>query len=137
MSRSVITHIVSHRSVNSLAFGFSENELCEVLGRPEKVQRNYTGEVEYLYGDEIYRCFEDQLVECTIPDAGRFTVNGVEVLSLFEWLAGCTDSVDRARFRISPSHGIAYDFRDPSKGSITVFAKGRWDALLFQDAVKG
>lgn len=134
MSPSAVTHIVSHRSVNGLAFGFSEKELRETLGRPEKVQRNYTGEVEYLYGNEIYRCFEDQLVECTIPDVGRFTVNGVEVLSLFEWLAGCNDSIDRARFRISPSQGIAYDFRKPGHGSVTVFAKGRWDALLYQDA---
>lgn len=131
---SPVTHIVSHRSVNGIAFGFSEDEIREVLGRPENVQRNYTGEIEYLYADEIYRCFDDQLVECTVPDTGRFTINGIEVLSVFEWLTGCDDVTDRAKFRISTSHGIAYDFRDPKNGSITVFAKGRWDALILPTA---
>jgi hypothetical protein len=123
-------HIVSHRSVNGLAFGLDESELFEALGRPDKVQRNYTGEIEYLYGNEIYRCFEEQLVECTFPDEGRFTVDGVEILSIFSWLAARNDSTDRAKFRVSPTRGIAYDYRDPSNGSVTVFAKGRWDALL-------
>ena len=129
-SRSTL-HITSHRSVNTVAFGFDESELFEALGYPCKVQRNYTGEIEYLYDDEIYRCFEDQLVECTFPDKGRFAVDGVRILSMFDWLAACDDSTDRAKFRISPAHGIAYDYRDPSNGSVTVFAKGRWDALLF------
>ena len=128
------THIVSHRSVNGIAFGFSEEEIHQVLGQPENVQRNYTGEIEYLYTDEIYRCFDDQLVECTVPDRGRFSINGIEVLSVFEWLTGCDDVIDRAKFRISTSRGIAYDFRDPNNGSITVFAKGRWDALLLPNA---
>jgi hypothetical protein len=130
MPLSVSTHIVCHRSVNGLAFGISEDDLCEVLGRPEKAQRNYTGEVEYLYAGEIYRCFGGQLVECTIPDVGRFTIDGVSILSVFEWLEGCKGVVDKAKFRISTAHGIAYDFRDPSNGSITVFAEGRWDTLL-------
>jgi len=134
MGLGAVTHIVCHQSVNGIAFGISENDLCEVLGRPDKVQRNYTGEVEYLYGNEIYRCFGEQLVECTIPDSGRFTIDSVEVLSVFAWLAGSDDVTDRAKFRISASHGIAYDFRDPNNGSITVFAKGRWDALLLPNS---
>lgn len=130
MADQLVTRIVSHRSVDGVAFGWCEQELYEVLGPADKVQQNYTGEVEYLYADRIYRCLGDRLVECTVPDVGRFTVNGVAVLSVYEWLKGCGDFVDRAKFRISADTGIAYDRRDPDHGSITVFEKGRWDALL-------
>jgi len=129
-----ITNVVSHESVNGLHFGCSETHLQEVLGEPDQAQQNYTGEVEFLYGDEIYRCLNDQLVECTIPDTGRFKVDGIALLSIFDWLAGHDDMVEKAKFRICASVGIAYDFRDPSNGSITIFTRGRWDALLDQSA---
>ncbi len=128
--KSCITHIVCHQSVNGVAFGCTEFDLRSILGVPQKAQQNYTGEVELLYGNEIYRCMGERFVECTVPDIGRFTVDGVEVLSVFEWLGGCEDVVEKALFRISRHHGIAYDNRDPHNGSITVFVKGRWDALL-------
>ena len=111
-------------------FGCSENEIVERLGQPDKIAENYTGEVEMLFDTTIFRCLGDRFVECTFPDQGRFSIDGVEVLSVYDWLAGCTDAVDKARFRISLDHGVAYDYRDPNNGSITVFEKGRWDALL-------
>ena len=124
------THIIAHQSLNGIQFGSTEDDLFEVLGPPDKAQKNYTGEAEYLYANEIYRCMSGRLVECTIPDTGRFTVDGMEILSIFEWLAACGDTVDRAKFRISTAYGIAYDWRDPDNGSITIFTKGRWDALI-------
>lgn len=124
------TVIHSHYSVNGVAFGCCEQEVLDRLGRPDKVVENYTGEVEILFGTTIFRCFRDRFVECTFPDQGRFSINGVEVLSVFDWLTGCADVVDKARFRISLDHGVAYDFRDRKNGSITVFEKGRWDSLV-------
>ena len=122
--------IVCHHSVDGVDFGASELEIREALGAPDKLAENYTGELELLFGTTIYRCYRDRLVECTLPDKGRFTINGVEVLSVFDWLAGCTDVVDKARFRISLDKGIAYDFRNPANGSVTVFERGRWDAVV-------
>jgi len=122
--------IHSHYCVNGAVFGSSEKDLSNLFGEPDKVARNYTGEVEMLFADTIYRCLNDRLVECTLPDRGRYSINGVDVLSVFDWLAGCDDAVDKARFRISLAEGIAYDFRDPQNGSITVFEKGRWDSLV-------
>jgi hypothetical protein len=128
MSGSTVIH--SHHDVNGTVFGSCEREIVELLGPPDKVAENYTGETELLFGDTIYRCFRDRFVECTVPDRGRFLIDGVEVLSVFDWLTGCPDVVNKARFRITLAHGIAYDFRDRHKGSITVFEKGHWDPLV-------
>ena len=83
-----------------------------------------------LYATSIYRCYANRFVECTVPDAGRFQVDEVTILSIFDWLGAQPDSIDRARFRISAGFGIAYDYRDPTNGSLTLFEKGRWDGLL-------
>jgi len=125
-----VTVIHSHHSVNGLTFGCSEQQVIALHGRPDKVAQNYTGEIELLFGATIVRCYGGRFVECTVPDHGRFSIDGVDVLSMFDWLAGCADVVDKARFRISLQHGVAYDFRDPRNGSITVFEKGRWDSLV-------
>lgn len=101
-----------------------------VMGIADKTLENYTGEVEMLYGDSFYRFFHDRLVEATFPDSHQFQVDGILILSVLDWLAGCGDVVDMARFRISLSHGIAYDYRIPGAGSVTVFEEGRWDALV-------
>lgn len=128
LARKRIIH--SHYCVDGVVFGAPEQEVRALLGEPEKAATNYTGETELLFGTAIFRFLQDRFVECTVPDRGRFSIDGVEVLSVFDWLAGRADVVDRARFRISLAHGIAYDFRDPENGSITVFEKGRWDALV-------
>jgi hypothetical protein len=124
------TVIHSHYSVNGVVFGCSEREIVELLGPADKIARNYTGEIEMLFGTTIFRCYGERFVECTLPDQGRISIDGVEVLSVFEWLTGCADVVDKARFRISLQHGVAYDYRDPQNGSITVFEEGRWDSLV-------
>ena len=127
---SMTTHTVeTHPSVNGIAFGCSEMTLTERLGAPDKRARNYTGEVELLYAETIYRCLNDRFVECTLPDAGPIRVNGTHILNLFKWLAAQEGTVDRARFRISLKLGIAYDYRFED-GSITVFERGHWDHLL-------
>jgi hypothetical protein len=54
-------------------------------------------------------------------------------LSVFDWLATSRDVVDRARSRVSLEKGLAYDFRNPEAGSITVFEKGRWDTLILNN----
>ncbi len=117
-------------SINGIPFGTQLGDLYPLLGEPDQVQQNYTGEVEMAYGNTIYRCLGGRLVECTFPDRGRISVNGVEILSAFHWLGSLKDVLDIARFRVSPEYGIAYDYRDPQQGSITVFERGRWDTLL-------
>jgi hypothetical protein len=128
----VMTTIESHVSVDDVPFGCTLAELQNLLGPPDKSAENYTGELELLYGNSIYRCFSNRFVEVTVPDEGRFRVNGVMILSMFDWIGAQTDLVDRARFKISAAMGIAYDYRDPKHGSLTIFEKGRWDVLLAQ-----
>lgn len=122
--------VVTLQSVNGCCFRCTQYELLNVLGPPEAVRENYNGEVEFHFGDTIYRCFHHYFVECTFPDRGVTNVNGVDVLSVYNWLGGLDDCVDRAMFRISPAIGMAYDRRDPEHGSITVFAEGHWDTLI-------
>jgi len=128
MNRSI--RIQSHQSIDGLHFGMTLRDLIEQLGEPDQTAQNYTGEFELAYDDRIYRCLAGRLVECTFPDRGRFSVDGVEILSVFDWLAGLPNTVDLVKFRISLEHGIAYDYRDPDHGSITVFEHGRWDDLV-------
>ena len=130
MSETSRVHIVCHRSVNGLEFGSPTGTLLARLGEPDASAYNHSGELELAYGPAIYRTLANRLVECTFPDRGRFTVDGVQVLSMYEWLAGLPGSVDLARFRISLSHGIAYDHRRPEHGSVTVFERGHWDELI-------
>ena len=122
--------ILTLESVNGMPFGACLADLEAALGIADKQLENYTGELELLYGDCIYRLFDDRLVEATFPDTYRFAIDGLSVLSIYEWLQGCLDTVDLAMFRISLSHGIAYDNRNPRTGSITVFEKGRWDQVV-------
>ena len=124
------TIINCHHSVNGILFGCSSTQIQAELDAPDKVAQNYSGELEMLFGTSIYRCLDDRFVECTVPDEGKFIVNGVDVLSLFDWLAGCADVVDKAKFRISLQHGLAYDYRNPDNGSVTIFEAGRWDGLV-------
>lgn len=118
------------KSVDGIPFGSGLLELEYALGHADKALENYTGELELLYGDCLYRLFEDRLVEATFPAARRFNVDGISVLSMYEWLQGCDDVVDMARFRISLAKGIACDNRNPVQRSVTVFEKGRWDQLV-------
>ena len=117
-------HIATHSQVNGLAFGAPPSELFANLGSPDQALNNYTGELEIRYEDAIYRFFEERFVECTFPDAYRFIIDGITVLSVFDWLRGLPDSVDMARFCISLRHGLAYDYRDPLHGSLTIFGSG-------------
>ncbi|NKC00812.1 MAG: hypothetical protein GKR90_20270 [Pseudomonadales bacterium] len=128
--------IATLQQINDLPWGTSSSDLESVLGLADQILENYTGEVEMLYGDSFYRFFNDRLVEATFPDVYQFHVDGMPVLSMFEWLAGCKDVVDMAKFRISLAHGIAYDYRVSSQGSITVFEAGRWDALVLNNVEK-
>ncbi len=108
----------------------SHAALLETLGEPDRSAQNYTGELELLYADTIYRLVADRVVEITIPDPGACEINGIGVLSVFDWLDGAPDAVNAARFRISLGLGLAYDHRRPAEGSITVFERGRWDTLV-------
>jgi len=67
-----------------LVIGCPKQEILERLGQPDKVAKNYTGEVEMLFDTTKFRCFHNRFVECTFPDRGRFSINGVEVLTMFE-----------------------------------------------------
>jgi len=122
--------IATFRAVNGLAFGAPSSTLTATHGPPDEALTNYTGELELRYDDSIYRFFADRFVEATFPDTHQFVVDGVSILTMLEWLAGADDCVDKARFRISPQRGIAYDYRFPDNGSVTVFEDGRWDTLL-------
>ena len=122
--------IVTYTTVNDFPFGADPVDLYDLQGPPDNSLDNYTGELELLYGDTIYRFFSGRFVECTVPDRYRFIMNGIDVLSMFDWLQGCPDVVDMARFRISLQFGLAYDFRNKQHGSITIFEQGRWDELV-------
>lgn len=126
--------IATLEQINNLPWGISSEDLESLLGLADQVLENYTGEVEMLYEDSFYRFYQDRLVEATFPDEHQFHVDGVSVLSMFEWLSGCDDVVDMAKFRISLSQGIAYDYRIRGRGSVTVFEAGRWDALVVNNS---
>lgn len=124
--------------VDTMQFGCSELALCEGLlagvGEVEARRQNHDGEIELLVGGGIFRCLNDAFVECTFPDNPKQRViaeiNGAPLLSVFAWLGGQPDVVDRAWFRVSLAKGIAYDHRSPDSASYTVFAPGHWDSLL-------
>ena len=126
----IATRIDTLVAVNGLAFGCSGQQIVATLGHPDNALYNYTGEYEMLFADSIYRTVNDRLVEVTVPDDGHCVIDSIPVLKVFDWLSGIEGTVDRARFRISKDKGMAYDFRNPEKGSITIFERGRWDGLL-------
>ncbi len=121
------------RSINGIVFECPEHEVPAACGEPDRIRRNFDGEIELHYDTTIYRCAAGRFVECSFPATHRLVVNGVTVLDAFAWLAARADVVDKARFRIALDTGMAYDYRDPEHGSITVFGRGRWDALVRQD----
>ena len=125
-----VNDLRTHTSINGVPFGCTENELFDYIGDPDARLTASTGELELHVGATIYRCHFGRFVECTFPDAGRTRIDGVPVLNVFEWLAACDDVINRAGFRISLAHGLAYDRRDPAHGSITVFEKHRWDDVV-------
>ena len=122
-------------AVNGLPFSVTPEALLAWTGDPDDERTNHDGEVEYLFRlDEtrtvIYRCFHHSFVECTFPDLGPIVVDGVPVLSARPWLAAQPGALNMARFWISPQHCLAYDYRFPSNGSLTVFRRGHWDTLI-------
>lgn len=100
------------------------------------------GEVELLSNGAIFRLQRNCFVEATFPDHKedpsypgvprryRAHIDGVAVLSVFDWLSEQPDTVDIARFRVNERLGIAYDYRFPNRGSYTVFAPGHWAGLI-------
>ena len=129
-NRMIATRIDTLVAVNGLAFGSSGHQIVAIFGQPDNAMYNYTGEYEMLFTDSIYRTVNDRLVEVTVPDDGHCIIDSIPVLNVFDWLSGIEGTVDRARFRISKDKGIAYDYRNLDRGSITVFERGRWEALL-------
>lgn len=125
-----LVSVASLSQVNGLPFGASVADLVTLTGAPDEALHNYTGEFEIRYDECFYRFFEDRFVESTFPDTHRFEIDGIVVLSVFDWLSGLSDTVDKAKFRISLDKGIAYDYRNPAQGSITIFEGGRWDQLV-------
>ncbi|MEZ7819080.1 MAG: hypothetical protein ACI8RT_001477 [Candidatus Azotimanducaceae bacterium] len=105
-------------------------EIIQRLGEPEKTREVYGGELELLYQNTIFRFIDTRFVECTLPDPGPVIIDQIPVLNLFEWLSGLYDIVDRARFRVSVNTRIAYDYTDPSSGSVILFQPGHWDGQL-------
>lgn len=126
------------QGVDDIEFGCREVELYERLGEIEARRQNHDGEIELLVGGAIFRCLNDAFVECTFPDTEKqrviAEVDGTPLLSVFAWLGGQPDVLDRAWFRVSLAVGMAYDHRSPAQSSFTVFAPGHWDSLL-QDEV--
>ena len=130
--------ILCNLSVNGIRFGASELHITHRLiveaGVPSERRVNHSGEVELLIAGAIYRVLDGRFVEATFPDHGdgkfQAEVDGVSVLSVFDWLARQSDTLDLARFRISQRCGIAYDYRNPETGSYTVFTPGHWSGLL-------
>ena len=130
--------IVCNRSVAGVEFGASQARLkanlLDAADTPATFRVNFDGELEWHLDGAIYRLRNDQFVEATFLDHGeeRYAarIDGVAVLSVFDWLAGQPDVVNMARFRISQARGIAYDYRNPATGSYTVFAPGHWAELL-------
>ena len=124
--------------VDDLQFGCNELELCDRLGEIEARRQNHDGEIELLVGGAIFRCLNDAFVECTFPDSEKqrviAQVDGVPLLSVYAWLGGQPDVVDRAWFRVSLAVGMAYDHRSAAQSSFTVFAPGHWDSLLSNEA---
>ena len=64
------------------------NEVLEILGEPEKNRKVYSGELELLYQNTIFRFIDTRLVECTLPDPGPVIIGEIPVINLFEWLSG-------------------------------------------------
>ena len=122
--------ITSHQTVNGLPFGATIADLERACGKADEALENYTGEWELRYGESFYRFFANQLVEATFPATCQFVINGVSILDVNRWLAEQTDTVDKAKFRISLNLGLAYDNRFSGHGSVTAFAAGRWDTLV-------
>ena len=125
-----ITHITTHTAVNGITFGSACEALITRLGAPDQALQNYTGELEMLFGDTFYRFFDNRFVEATCPAIHHVVIDGTPRANLFDWLGAQADVVDKARFRISLAQGMAYDYRNPAAGSLTVFEPGRWDALV-------
>lgn len=123
--------------VDELQFGCSELTLCDRLGEIEARRQNHDGEIELLVGGAIFRCLNDAFVECTFPDTEKqrviAEVGGAPLLSVFAWLGGQPDVLDRAWFRVSLTVGMAYDHRSAAQSSFTVFAPGHWDSLLSEE----
>jgi len=133
-----VANIACNLSVNGIAFGVSELHVTSALvaaaGEPPQRRMNHSGEVELLSAAAIYRVLDGRFVEATFPDHHEHKyaaqIDGVSVLSVFDWLKLQSDTLDRARFRISQRCGIAYDYRHPQTNSYTVFTPGHWSGLL-------
>ena len=106
--------IVCNRSVAGVEFGASQSQLkanlLDAADTPATFRVNFDGELEWHLDGAIYRLRDDQFVEATFPDHGeqRYAprIDGIAVLSVFDWLAGQPDVVNMARFRISQARGI-------------------------------
>ena len=125
-----LTQITTHRAINGLEFGRTPEHLIERIGPPEQALENYTGELEMRFDDRFYRFFEDRFVEATCPANHHFVIDGRTISDVFTWLNTQDDVIDKARFRISLAQGMAFDYRNPEAGSLTVFESGRWDNLV-------
>ncbi len=125
-----LTQINTHHSVNGFAFGCAPDELINRMGKPDEALQNYTGEWELLFGDVFYRFFSNRMVEATCPESHYLVIDGEAVPSVFDYLARQKDVIDAAKFRISLAKGMAYDYRNSRHGSLTIFERGRWDALV-------
>jgi hypothetical protein len=92
------------------------DHLIHQVGDAAHVMQIFGRELELAYGDTVIRLINNHFVECTFPDLGLMEINELTVITVFQWLNGFEDTLDRAGFRVCPTQSIAYDYRNPNAG---------------------
>ena len=121
-------HFEPFERVGGIPFDASTEHVESQLGCPETTRTNRLGQLEFDYGESIFR-FDNSSLLCEVT--GHWTELSIGELSIPRKLLRNyirkTDplSEEVSGFTVGPSLGIAYD-----DGWITLFRRGSWDHLL-------
>lgn len=136
MAGNQMFNVVPYESVGPLRFGMSQDETVSILGKPQRISKNYFGESEHEYGAFALRFskLNQTLVEVGCAPAQPVGVNGLNVFSSPTAFADLVqmdgEPFEDLGFILLMNLGITltgFHDNDSSQKAATAFDKGRWD----------
>ncbi|HMF17136.1 MAG TPA: hypothetical protein VKE98_08010 [Gemmataceae bacterium] len=133
----MVFDFVPYQGAGNIRFGTSQEEVEEILGKPNLKRENWLGEMEFIYSPfNIGFGKTNQVCEITFFPEATVSFDGVNIMAL---PSGRSFLVNRSKEQylgggsiVLTDLGVSISHHEDSGNAktITVFSKGRMDSMI-------
>jgi len=130
--------IIPYQSVDPIQFGMSNDELMRVVGQPNNIRKNPSGELNYQYPTFSVRLSskDQRVVEIGLSSAADVRLADIDIFesptAFKDLIRKDGNPLEYLGFIVLLNLGITmtgFHDNDPSQKAVTAFVKGRWDGF--------